>query len=272
MSNGTRAVILAAGMGSRLRPYTDFVPKPLVEVAGIPMLHNALHQLSELGIREATIVVGYRKEAIEQTCGRRFEEVEIEYVHNPIFDRTGSAYSLWLARNTMLAGDTVFLEGDVFFEREVLERTLRRVSATTENVAAVAAFTDAMSGSAVELGKDSSISTFVMNQTPTQALPRHLFKTINLIHFSAPTLRNQLVPALHRAVESGHRTAYVEQILALLVENRELQLSAADCSDTRWFEIDSEVDLRIAEAIFAVPPSLAFSDLTTSSPARGVER
>ncbi|WP_349642863.1 phosphocholine cytidylyltransferase family protein [Bradyrhizobium japonicum] len=251
MLNGTRAVILAAGMGSRLRPYTEFVPKPLVEVNGTPMLHNALHQLSDLGAREATIVVGYREEAIEQSCGHRFEEVDIEYVHNPIFDRTGSAYSLWLARNTMLAADTVFLEGDVFFEREVLERTLRTVSSTKQSVAAVAAFNAAMSGSAVELADDGSVVAFVMNQTPVEAQARGLFKTINLTRFSADASREQVVPALHQAVESGHRTAYVEQVLARLVEQRELQLSAADCSDTRWFEIDSKDDLRLAEKIFA---------------------
>lgn len=272
MSNRTRAVILAAGVGSRLRPYTDAVPKPLVEVNGTPMLHNALHQLSELGICEATIVVGYRKDAIEQSCGRRFEEVEIEYVHNPIFDRTGSAYSLWLARNKMLAGDTVFLEGDVFFEREVLERTLRAVSATKRNVAAVAVFTEAMSGSAVELAGDHSVSTFVMNQTPAQAQANSLFKTINLVHFSAAALHEQLVPALHRAVESGQRTAYVEQVLALLVENRELHLSAADCSDTRWFEIDSEVDLRLAEEIFGLPPALALPGASSAKLAAGARR
>ncbi|MDE5445204.1 NTP transferase domain-containing protein [Bradyrhizobium sp. CSA207] len=271
MLNGTRAVILAAGMGSRLRPYTEFVPKPLVEVNGTAMLHNALHQLSELGAREATIVVGYREEAIEQSCGHRFEEVDIEYVHNPIFDRTGSAYSLWLARNTMLAGDTVFLEGDVFFEREVLERTLRTVSSTQQSVAAVAAFNAAMSGSAVELADDGSVVTFAMNQTPVEARARGLFKTINLTRFSADASREQLVPALHRAVKSGHRTAYVEQILALLVEKRELQLSAADCSDTLWFEIDSEDDLRLAEKIFAPPMSPAFP-AASSIPPTGATR
>lgn len=272
MSNRTRAVILAAGVGSRLRPYTEAVPKPLVEVNGTPMLHNALHQLSEVGICEATIVVGYRKEAIEQSCGRRFGEVEIEYVHNAIFDRTGSAYSLWLARNRMLAGDAVVLEGDVFFEREVLERTLRTVSATKRNVAAVAVFTEAMSGSAVELAADHSVSTFVMNQTPAQAQARSLFKTINLTHFSAPALHEQLVPALHRAVESGYRTAYVEQILALLVESQRLKLHAADCSDTRWFEIDSEVDLRLAEEIFAQPPALSLFDSRAIPSAVGARR
>ncbi|MFQ3459055.1 phosphocholine cytidylyltransferase family protein [Bradyrhizobium sp. UFLA01-814] len=265
MLNGTRAVILAAGMGSRLRPYTEFVPKPLVEVNGTPMLHNALHQLSEFGIRGATIVVGYRNDAIDQSCGYRFEDVDIEYAHNPIFDRTGSAYSLWLARDTMLAGDTVFLEGDVFFEREVLERTLRTVSSTKQSVAAVAAFNAAMSGSAVELADDGSVLTFIMNQAAVEAQARGLFKTINLMRVSANASREQLVPALHRAVESGHRTTYVEQILALLVEKRELRLSVADCSDTRWFEIDSEDDLHLAEKIFAPPMGRALPPASSIS-------
>ncbi|WP_420967302.1 hypothetical protein [Bradyrhizobium sp. B120] len=79
---------------------------PWVEVNGTPMLHNALHQLSDLGTREAIIVIEYREEAIKH------EDVDIEYVHNP-----GSAHSLWLARNTMLAGDTVFFDGEVFWPK-----------------------------------------------------------------------------------------------------------------------------------------------------------
>lgn len=272
MLNGTRAVILAAGMGSRLRPYTEFVPKPLVKVNGTPMLHNALHQLSKLRICKATIVVGYREEAIQQSCGHRFEDVDIEYVHNPIFDRTGSAYSLWLARNTMLAGDTVFLEGDVFFEREVLDRTLRTTSSTKQNVAAVAAFNGEMSGSAVELADDGSVVTFVMGQTPVEAQAKGLLKTINLTRFSADASREQLVPALHRAVQSRHFTSFVEEVLALLVETQELRLSAVDCSDTRWFEIDSEDDLRLAERIFTPPTDLALPAATSVGPRAGARQ
>lgn len=254
MPQNLRAVVLAAGMGSRLRPYTEAVPKPLVEVNGVPILHNALHQLSQAGIRRATIVVGYRKEAIEGSCRSRFEDVEIDYVHNPIFDQTGSAYSLWLARDTLLSGDTLFLEGDVFFERKVLERTLRSVSAARTNVAAVAAFTALMSGSAVKLAQDGVIQTFLMNQVPAEAQASGLFKTINLTRFSGAALRQHLVPALHRIAVNGHRDAYVEQVLATLIERSELELAAADCSDTRWFEIDSEDDLRLAETIFAPTP------------------
>ncbi|ANW02937.1 NTP transferase domain-containing protein [Bradyrhizobium icense] len=61
MLNGTRTILLAAGIASRLRAYTESIPKPLVEVNGSAMLHNATHQLSALWNREATIVVGHRK-------------------------------------------------------------------------------------------------------------------------------------------------------------------------------------------------------------------
>lgn len=251
MTKIKQAVILAAGLGSRLRPYTDHVPKPLVKVLGMPILHNTLNQLSEHGVVEATIVVGYRQEAIREACGHRFKDVDIAYVTNPIFDRTGSAYSLWLARETLLAGDTVFIEGDVFFEGEVLKRTLHMRSSADQNLAAVASFTADMSGSAVNLDSNGLVTTFVTNQTPQAAQARSPFKTINIATFSAATSRTSLVTALRRAIQPGAMNAFVEEILASLIDSGELALSAVDCSDTRWFEIDSETDLRIAESLFA---------------------
>ncbi|WP_025038631.1 phosphocholine cytidylyltransferase family protein [Bradyrhizobium sp. DOA9] len=246
----TRAVILAAGIGSRLRPHTEFTPKPLVRVNGVPILHNALRQLSDLGVREAVIVVGYREGDIVRSCGDRFGNLELHYIHNEVFDRTGSAYSLWLARSTMMGGDILFLEGDVFFERTVLERTVSSVSRDRQNVAAVAAFDAAMTGSAVELSGDGSITTFSLNNVAAEAQARGLFKTVNMMRLSASASRELIVPALQRAVEHGHLNCFVEEVLADLVEDRTLQLSAADCTNTRWIEIDCVEDLRSAEALF----------------------
>jgi len=118
----TKAVILAAGSGSRLRPLTDLRPKPLVEVNGTPILHNALRNLEALGVDDVTIVVGYRKDAIQYSCGTRFGNLAISYVESNVFDQTGSAYSLWLARDALLSGDTYLLEGDVFFEIDALRK------------------------------------------------------------------------------------------------------------------------------------------------------
>ncbi|ASY73773.1 phosphocholine cytidylyltransferase family protein [Sinorhizobium fredii] len=243
------AVILAAGLGSRLRPLTDLQPKPLVEVNGTPILYNALRNLEAVGVQNVTIVVGYRKDAIQYACGRRFGGLEINYVESSVFDRTGSAYSLWLARDTLLSGDCYLLEGDVFFEEDALRHLMM---ADAPNAAAVAPFDSSMEGSAVVLSKDGLISEVRLKQTATNLLldGPALFKTMNLIRFSSSALRMTIVPALDELIGSDATKAYTEELLAYLIEKRGLELAAARCDDQRWYEIDSANDLRVAERIF----------------------
>ncbi|BAB52257.1 hypothetical protein MesoLjLc_69860 [Mesorhizobium sp. L-8-10] len=245
-----KAVILAAGFGSRLRPLTDLCPKPLVEVNGTPILYNALWNLQTVGVEEVTIVVGYRKDAIRHACGERFGRLEINYVESSVFDKTGSAYSLWLARDTLLSGDCYLLEGDVFFEEDAL-RHLIRVEAA--NAAAVAPFDPSMEGSAVVLSSNGFISEVRLKQTAANLVSGTpvLFKMMNLIRFSGAELQTAIVPVLHDLIGSGAIKAYTEELLAHLIEQRGLQLAAARCDDLRWYEIDSEQDLRVAERIFA---------------------
>ncbi|TSE03665.1 phosphocholine cytidylyltransferase family protein [Mesorhizobium intechi] len=245
-----KAVILAAGFGSRLRPLTDLRPKPLVEVNGTPILHNALRNLEAVGVEKVTIVVGYRKDAIQYACGSRFGRLEINYVESTVFDRTGSAYSLWLARDALLTGDCYLLEGDVFFEEDAL-RYLSFDNAV--DVAAVAPFDSTMQGSAVLLSETGFISGFRMRQTAanlSETGPK-LFKTMNLLRFAAATLSETIVPALDDIIGSGAIKAYTEELLAYLVERRGLQLAAVRCDGLRWQEIDNAEDLRVAETIFA---------------------
>lgn len=249
-----KAVILAAGYGSRLRPLTDLRPKPLVEVNGTPILHNALHHLEAVGVKEVTIVVGYRKDAIEYSCGNRFGDLEINYVESTVFDRTGSAYSLWLARDTLTSGDCYLLEGDVFFEEDALRSLML---GDKPNVAAIAPFDPSMEGSAVLLSADGFISEVRLKQTAANLVaggPR-LFKTLNLIRFSGTDLRSTIVPALNDLVGSGATRAYTEEILAHLIDRGGLKLAAARCDDFKWCEIDSAEDLRMAERIFPIGQS-----------------
>ncbi|ESZ09424.1 hemolysin activation protein [Mesorhizobium sp. L48C026A00] len=247
-----QAVILAAGYGSRLRPFTDYRPKPLVEVNGVAILHNALAHLDALGVREVTIVVGYRKDAIEYACGGQFGGLQIRYVESTVFATTGSAWSLWLAREALLAGDLFLLEGDVFFERAALERLAWHPA---PDVAAVAPFTELMEGSAVVIDEGGAIHEVRMKQTAAD-LRRPgppLFKTMNLLRFSAQTLRDKIVPALDAYADAGHANVYTEQMLAQLIADAGLALAAARCDDLRWYEIDTADDLRIAEGMFSKP-------------------
>ncbi|OLP62686.1 hemolysin activation protein [Xaviernesmea oryzae] len=251
-----KAVILAAGFGSRLRPLTDLRPKPLVEVGGTPILFNALRNLQAVGVEDVTIVVGYRKDAIQYACGRRFGKLDITYVESSVYDKTGSAYSLWLAREALLKGDTYLLEGDVFFELDAL-RYLTLGDAA--NVAAVAPFDASMEGSAVVLADNGYIVEFRMKQTVANlddGAPQ-LFKTMNLIRLSSADLRSKIVPYLDDLISAGAVTAYTEELFANLIAHRGLRLAAARCDALKWYEIDSQEDLRLAEAIFQTAREIA---------------
>lgn len=251
-----RAVILAAGFGSRLRPLTDLRPKPLVEVNGVPILHNALRNLEAVGVEDITVVVGYRKDAIQYACSNRFGNMDINYVESTVFDRTGSAYSLWLARDVLLSGDTYLLEGDVFFELDTLHAL---ELSDADNVAAVAPFDPLMEGSAAVLSEDGYIAELRMKQTAENLVDGSppLFKTMNVLRFCADDARQVIVPHLAHLIESGAVNTYTEELLSQLLRQGEVRIAAARCDDLRWYEIDSEADLRIAEAIFSPARDMA---------------
>jgi choline kinase len=118
-----RAIILAAGLGSRLKPMTDHAPKCLTEVNGTPILKQILHNLHANGINEGIIVTGYLSDVIHSTIGSSYENVMLQYVHNDVYMKTNNIYSLWLARKA-LEGGAILIESDVFFRANTLKNAL----------------------------------------------------------------------------------------------------------------------------------------------------
>lgn len=244
------AIILAAGMGTRLRPHTKDRPKPLVEVNGTPILFNALAHLAALGIEEVTIVVGYKKEAIKTAVGGRFGTMHIRYVESPVYETTGSAWSLWLAEDVLATQSVFLLEADVFFEPALLSRLAEHPA---ENVAAVARFDMLMQGSAATLDEQDRIEDVETGRTRAdtdQAEPQ-LYKIVNVYRLSHGMASGRLLPLLRSAVASNERGLFVEQLLQRLARARQLDLVAVHCDDLKWIEIDSVDDLEKAAAIFA---------------------
>jgi choline kinase len=121
-----KAVILAAGVGKRLWPVTQHRPKCLIEIGGKSLLVRHLDILASLGIRQVTLVVGYKQEMIRAAVGAEFGGVELRYVVNEQFQR-GSIGSLWVARNE-LDGDAVVMDADVLYDREVMRRLVQSSS------------------------------------------------------------------------------------------------------------------------------------------------
>ena len=93
-----QAIILAAGMGRRLRDLTKDNTKCMVKVNGEPLIDRLLRQLSKLGLSRVVIVVGHKRENLISHIGNRYDDVlNIEYVENPIYDKTNNIYYLALA-------------------------------------------------------------------------------------------------------------------------------------------------------------------------------
>ncbi len=243
-----RAVVLAAGRGSRLHALTGDAPKCLTEIGGEPLLERALHALASQGITEAIIVVGYMGEMVRKRIGARFAGVDIRYVEAPDYAKTNNIRSLWDARD-YLDQDLVLLEADVAFDPEVVEALLRHSGSS----AAVAPYEPALSGTVVRRARDGRVTSFILgaDQGP-QFDNANTFKTVNIYLLRKQLLREHIVPRLCNVINAGHVNGYYESIFrdCLLDKTSPFEIAAVDVSSSRWSEIDDDRDLDAAEFLF----------------------
>jgi len=243
-----KAIILAAGSGSRMQPFTDVLPKCLAPVNGTPILINALTHLCDAGIRETVIVVGHHKEKIYETVGDHFKNMRIIYIESMNYASTNNMYSLWLAREH-LNEDILLLESDVFFDRKLIDKMLSQEGA---NLAAVARHQPWMSGTVASLDRNNNIQALL--DTRHQALDfdySKVYKTVNIYLLRHDFLLRYFVPHLESFIASGDINDFYEVILHTMAYQGKYNMSAVFCDDIKWFEIDDDNDRITAEYMFA---------------------
>ena len=116
-----KAIILAAGKSTRLHPTTTFRPKPLIEIAGIPILDRIIHSVKAIGINEIIVVTHFQKNKIEDHLRKKFTDVKTVYQKEPI--GTGDAIVTGL-KNTET--DVLVLNGDIVFPPQFLKKAYRQ--------------------------------------------------------------------------------------------------------------------------------------------------
>lgn len=118
-----KAIVLAAGVGSRVRPLTDNKPKSLLEINEVSILERMLKNISAAGIKDVIIVTGYLEEQIKEFTPK-FNELNFIFVRNDIYDRTNTGYSLLLTKEFVGEDSFVKFDADVVFESEVLSKLI----------------------------------------------------------------------------------------------------------------------------------------------------
>lgn len=248
-----QAIILAAGMGKRLGEYTKNNTKCMVPVNGTPLIDRVLGQLSKLNLNRVVIVVGYEGKKLIDHIGYEYNQLKIEYVDNPIYDKTNNIYSLALAKDKMMEDDTLLIESDLIFDDGLFNLIVEN---PFPNLALVAKYETWMDGTMVRIDDDNNIVNFIPKAAFRYADVDKYYKTVNIYKFSKEFSRTKYVPFLEAYTKSVGNNEYYENVLRIISFLNSHDLKALPITNEKWYEIDDKQDLDIAEALFSEPEAL----------------
>lgn len=233
-----QAVILAAGVGSRLRPLTDACPKALIPLGDRPVIAHVLDALVAHGIDSVVVVTGHAAALMSDYLSQR-NDVRIVCTVNPAYTTTNTMASVACAA-TYVDHDFLLIDGDLIFDPALL-------SALSERGTWIAVDrSQALDSDAVKVAVDDGHIVQIGKQMPAGVRPEA--ESIGLAKIDSSTARS-LFPLCRRMIQAGERQAYYEAAFQRLIEDG-FSFRPADVTGYRWVEIDDPEDLRRAEVLF----------------------
>ena len=243
-----QAIILAAGMGRRLKKLTQNNTKCMVKVNGVSLVDRLLHQLEKQSLSRIVIVVGYEGQKLIDYIGTLGIKTPIKFIDNPIYDKTNNIYSLALAKKELCEEDTLLFESDLIVEDEVIEML---VNDPRDTLALVDRYESWMDGTCVRLAEDDSIVEFIPGKLFDFNNSEGCYKTVNIYKFSRSFSKSRYVPFLEAYVGALGDNEYYEQVLRVISVLDDPGIWALRLNGQKWYEIDDAQDLDIAESLFA---------------------
>lgn len=224
-----RALILAAGRGSRMGEKTAERPKCLLEVGGRALIEHQLEALADCGVGPVGIVVGYFADEIREVVGYR-----AEFVENTAWRRTNSLYSFWLARE-WAEGPILVLNSDLLLDPKILETVVRADGDTL-------AF-DSGSGTAAEQMKLEIRDGLLVSMSKSLPAERAAGENVGVLKFEERSAR-RLFDLAGELIEAGGENDWLGSAVSKLASERPLR--PVDVAGLSWAEIDFPYDLERA--------------------------
>lgn len=242
-----QAIILAAGMGKRLKELTHNNTKCMVRVNGVTMIDRMLHQIDKKHLSRIVIVVGYEGKKLIDYIATLGIQTPIIFVNNPIYDKTNNIYSLVLAKEYLKQEDTLLFESDLIFEDAVIDTI---INDSRDTLALVDKYESWMDGTCVKLSSDDDIEAFVSGKNFRFDEINQYYKTVNIYKFSKHFSETHYVPFLEAYQSALGKNEYYEQVLRVITMLDEPEIKAKRLNGELWYEIDDIQDLDIAESMF----------------------
>ena len=244
-----QALMLAAGMGKRLAQYSNGNTKCMVPVDGERLIDRAIESIKMAGIKRFVMVIGYQAENLKNYILENHKgELEFVFIENKDYAITNNIYSFYLAKDELLKDDTILLESDVIYEKDLVKKM---VEYKTPDIAAVAKYESWMDGTCVTIDKDNNILSFVGKEKMVQEDLDKYYKTVNIYKFSKHFLTDIYLPQLIKYMNENGKNSYYETPLKDLCTNIDFPLKAFVMGKIKWYEIDNGDDLKAATELFA---------------------
>ena len=232
-----KALILAAGLGTRLRPITDTRPKSMVEVNGKPILFKQIDNLLENGIDDITIIAGYKSNMMVDSINKFYKNIKT--IINEVYDKTNNMYSAYMAIDDMYDNEFLLMNADVFYDSAIVEELIK---------------TDYKNSIVVEEGvhnnenmKVTCVDGRIMDISKTISKDDAYGVSIDVYKFSregSKVFYDKVKEYIEDKKELNQWTEVALNDVLKLVEFNPCPLKG------RWIEIDNHDDLTIAESIF----------------------
>lgn len=243
-----QAIILAAGMGKRLKELTQNNTKCMIKVNGIPLIDRMLCQIDNHNLSKIVIVTGYEGDKLKEHISTlKGIKTPIVYVDNPIYDKTNNIYSLALAQDYLVKDDTLLFESDLIFEDSLIDILLND---PRKSLALVDKYESWMDGTCVKIDDDNRIEAFIPGNKFKFENSDLYYKTVNIYKFSKEFSETHYVPFLNAYLKALGNNEYYEQVLRVITMLDKPDIEAKCLDGQLWYEIDDIQDLDIASTIF----------------------
>ena len=234
-------------MGKRLKDLTRDNTKCMVKVNGMTLIERMLRQIDAHDLSRVVIVVGYEGQKLIDYIATLDIRTPIEYINNPVYDKTNNIYSLSLAKDRLCSEDTLLFESDLIFEDAVLDVL---IDDPRDTLALVDKYESWMDGTCVKLTDDDDIESFVPGSKFRFEEIKDYYKTVNIYKFSREFSKTHYVPFLDAYQAALGQNEYYEQVLRVITMLDAPGIKAKRLNGQKWYEIDDIQDLDIAESIF----------------------